>query len=227
MQSKTAPPKSVEIAAIEPLLVSPDAPQRHERSDAAENRRRILDVAERLFAEKGVQNVCMQEIARAAGVGQGTLYRRFANKGELCLAMLDSQMSDFQNEVLSTLREMTQRGERRIVHLEWFLNALVHFNERHSPMLKAARMEFAPLPTAAMSTRSSPLMWQRLTAIGLLQSAALSRELRDGLDIPVIADALLCALHPLAFQDLRQGPHAYSLERISTALHQLVAGLKR
>jgi len=41
----------------------------------------------------------MQEIARAAGVGQGTLYRRFANKGQLCMALVDTQMSDFPNDI--------------------------------------------------------------------------------------------------------------------------------
>lgn len=227
MPSKPADTKIVNVAHIDTLMISPDHSPRHERSDAAENRKRILDVAERLFAERGVDNVCMQEIARAAGVGQGTLYRRFANKGELCMALLDTQMSDFQNEVLSTLREMTHRSVKKLAQLEWFLDALVQFNERHAPMLKSAMAEFGNVPPEAMSPRSSPMMWQRITAIGLLNAGVINGEARDTLDVPVMADALLGALHPLVFHGMRQGSSGYSLARISAAIRQLVAGLKK
>ena len=62
---------------------------RGERRDPAENRRRVLEVARDLFAERGVDHVSMHEIARAAGIGQGTLYRRYAHKGLVCMALLD------------------------------------------------------------------------------------------------------------------------------------------
>ncbi len=227
MSSKSVDSKFVNLTQIDALMVTPDAAPRHERSDAVENRKRILDVAERLFAERGVENVCMQEIARSAGVGQGTLYRRFANKSELCLALLDTQMSDFQNEVLSTLREMTHRSEKKLAQLDWFLGALVQFNERHSPLLKGAQAEFRNIPPEAMGPRSSPMMWQRITASGLLNASVINGEARDTLDVPVVADALLGALHPLVFHGMRQGASAYSLERISAAIRQLVAGLKK
>src|SRR5207249_4161704 len=47
-----------------------------ERADAARNRARILDAAERLFREHGVAAVSMDQIAQAAKVGKGTLFRR-------------------------------------------------------------------------------------------------------------------------------------------------------
>jgi len=52
------------------------------RSDAQDNRDRILDAARRLFAERGL-DVTMREVARLAGVGPATLYRRFPTKQEL------------------------------------------------------------------------------------------------------------------------------------------------
>ena len=51
------------------------------RADAERNRRRILDAARELFAAKGLE-VGLDEIARHAGVGVGTAYRRFPSKDD-------------------------------------------------------------------------------------------------------------------------------------------------
>jgi AcrR family transcriptional regulator len=67
-----------------------------ERADAARNRRRILVAAERLFARDGVACTSLDAIAVAAGVGKGTLFRRFGDRASLALALLDSSERDFQ-----------------------------------------------------------------------------------------------------------------------------------
>jgi AcrR family transcriptional regulator len=60
------------------------------RRDAAQNRERLLAAARELFAEQGFE-VTLDDIARHAGVGVGTAYRRFANKGELLDALFTEQ----------------------------------------------------------------------------------------------------------------------------------------
>lgn len=60
------------------------------RRDAVENRERLLAAARELFAEQGF-HVTLDDIARHAGVGVGTAYRRFANKGELLDAIYAEQ----------------------------------------------------------------------------------------------------------------------------------------
>jgi AcrR family transcriptional regulator len=62
------------------------------RADAERNRSRILDAAAELFAEKGLA-VGLDEIARHAGVGVGTVYRRFANKDELVEALFEERIA--------------------------------------------------------------------------------------------------------------------------------------
>lgn len=62
-----------------------------ERADAARNRLRILDAAARLHAEHGIAGLNMDDVATAAGVGKGTLYRRFTDKAGLAAALLDER----------------------------------------------------------------------------------------------------------------------------------------
>jgi AcrR family transcriptional regulator len=51
-----------------------------ERADAARNRKRILEATAALVADRGIEHVSMQDVAEAACVGTGTLYRRFGDR---------------------------------------------------------------------------------------------------------------------------------------------------
>ena len=73
----------------------PDAVTRPLRADAARNRARILEAARAAFAEGGL-DVGVEEIARRAGVGKGTLYRRFPTKESLVLAIFDDRLADLE-----------------------------------------------------------------------------------------------------------------------------------
>ncbi|ULE33259.1 TetR/AcrR family transcriptional regulator [Mycobacterium sp. IDR2000157661] len=61
----------------------------HERGDAARNRALLLDAARRLIAEHGADAVSTDDIAAAAGVGKGTLFRRFGSRAGLMIVLLD------------------------------------------------------------------------------------------------------------------------------------------
>lgn len=76
-------------------------PPPKERADAARNRAAILDAAARLFAEHGVEAVSMDQVAAAAGVGKGTLFRRFGDKAGLAAALLDARERVLQEAVIS------------------------------------------------------------------------------------------------------------------------------
>jgi AcrR family transcriptional regulator len=64
---------------------------RHLRADAERNRRRLLDAAEALFRERGL-DVGVAEIAQRAGVGRGTLFRNFPSKEALIVAIVRERM---------------------------------------------------------------------------------------------------------------------------------------
>lgn len=198
--------------------------ERGERRDAAANRALILETAESLFAAHGVANVNMADVAHSAGVGKGTLYRRFANKAELALALMDTQMCDFQDAMLGRMRQQTSQGMPKLDQLDQFLDALVYFVDRHNPLLCVVQAE-GLLEGAGDQDRQRPHFWQHMTISGLLQSAIENGELVSDLDVAYTADALLATLNASIFRFQREG-REFSLERISAGLRRLVAGLR-
>lgn len=74
--------------------------QPSERADAALNRTRILEAAKKLFGERGISCTTMDAIASEAGVGKGTLFRRFGDRATLALAVLDDSERELQDELL-------------------------------------------------------------------------------------------------------------------------------
>ena len=71
-----------------------------ERGDAARNRVLVLDAARRLVAERGADAVTMDDIAAAAGVGKGTVFRRFGSRAGLMMVLLDQDEQASQQAFL-------------------------------------------------------------------------------------------------------------------------------
>ncbi|MFC6011038.1 TetR/AcrR family transcriptional regulator [Nocardia lasii] len=67
-----------------------------ERADAARNRALLLDAAQQLVREHGVDGLTMDALAKRAGVGKGTVFRRFGSRTGLMLALLDHSEQKFQ-----------------------------------------------------------------------------------------------------------------------------------
>ena len=197
---------------------------RQERRDAAANRARILQTAEKLFAQHGVANVNMADIAQSAGVGKGTLYRRFTNKAELCLALMDTQMIDFQNGMLARMQQMSAQNTSKMDQLDQFMDALIYFTDAHAPLLCEVQRS-GLLQDHDSEGLELPHFWQYMTVNGLLRSAAINGEISDKLDIDYLADAILSPLKADLFYYQRE-VRGFSLERISAGLRLLLAGIR-
>ncbi len=72
-----------------------------ERRDAARNRERLLDAAQSLVERCGTRGVTMDAVAAAAGVGKGTVFRRFESREGLMAALLDHSETEWQGLVMS------------------------------------------------------------------------------------------------------------------------------
>jgi len=177
----------------------------------------ILRTARALFEERGVTCVTMEEIARASGVGKGTLYRRFPHKGFLCEALLDEPTVHLQEQTLEILREP---GTPATAKLDAFLDRLVAFTAENLDLLYGGN---EPLCGADRLERfSHPAYdWRRSTVLGLLRAVLGERDVDAGLDLEYLATALLAPLDVDLFyyQHRVQG---LSAERISDGVRALV-----
>jgi AcrR family transcriptional regulator len=118
------------------------------RADAARNRERVLAAAERLFATTGTRQVTMEDIARAAGVGRATLYRRYPTPAAVALALLDEHERRLQERII--------RGEPPLgpgapppERLAAFYAAMVELLEGHLHLALGAETGTARLRTGA------------------------------------------------------------------------------
>lgn len=196
------------------------APQRRKRRDAIENRERILQVARHLFATQGVDATSMNEIARLAQVGPGTLYRCFAHKGELGVALLAEEVMTFWKQVDGTLRP--DAPDAALSQLNWFLDALLRMTETHLSLF-ALCMEAAESHHEAYQNPFYPALHQRISQ--LLMKALEQGEIR-GLDVPFTADAILAAMMPSLYAFQRQTRN-FSRERIMAGIRRLfIDGLR-
>jgi AcrR family transcriptional regulator len=197
-----------------------EAGTRPERRDAAENRRRILAAARDQFAAHGVDAVSMNQIAQVAGIGPGTLYRRFAHKGLLCAALLDESAARFHRELAALVG--ADDAPAPLATLGAVLERLVAYNEENGPLLGA--VADAAWGERRVIVYDGPFYrWLCQLVTTLLERAVAAGECRP-LDSAWFADALLAplAIDLYLFQRRVRG---FTPERIAAAARQLVAAL--
>jgi AcrR family transcriptional regulator len=153
-----------------------------ERRDALRNRERVLAAAQRLVLETGVETLEIREVARAAGVGVGTVYRRFGDKAGLLASLLDERERSFQDRLLTgppPLGPGAPPRERLIA----FLHGLAHLVGENLQLLRALH---GSTPGARFHV-GAYRAW-RLHATILLEEAA------PGIDAAWFAELILAPL---------------------------------
>ncbi|TDC90085.1 TetR/AcrR family transcriptional regulator [Nonomuraea deserti] len=119
-----------------------------ERADAARNRARILEAAALLFAERSPEDVTMDDIARKAGVGRGTLYRRYPDRASIAVALLDEHERDLQERLLRGEPPLGP-GAPPAERLAAFYAAMVDLLEDHSHLVLGSEVGRSRFETGA------------------------------------------------------------------------------
>ena len=183
-----------------------------ERADAARNRRRILAAAAELISKHGVEHVSMEAIAAEAGVGKGTLFRRFGDRSGLAHALLDEREREFQESLIRGEPPLGP-GAPPIDRLVAFGRRLIDHLEMHGDLLLAAE-------TGGRWVRFNARVYAAYRA----HVAMLVREIDPALDDDYLADALLAPLGADIFLYMRRA-REMPLARIAAGYDQLLRRL--
>jgi len=168
----------VEEPAALPVLPMLE-PVQGERSDAARNRLAILAAAEALVAQRGVDAVTMDAVASAAGVGKGTLFRRFSDRTGLLRALLDERERAFQDDFIRGPAPLGPGAPSR--------DRLVAFGERLLDLIEVN----GDLLAAAERGGAAKRLRHTVYAAYRAHIAILLRQALPGRDIDYLTDVLL------------------------------------
>ncbi|UNK18896.1 TetR/AcrR family transcriptional regulator [Paenibacillus sp. N3/727] len=146
------------------------------RKENDELGQKILDTAQALFDKYGVEDVSMHQVAKTAGIGQGTLYRRYPSKSKICFFLMEAKIDRFMQELDDYLRG--SGDEPVAVRIRTIMTRLIlHFNEDLEWLriiLSTGRLE----DTKNELCENQPFTYLRLQIKSLLEHSAEQGELK-------------------------------------------------
>jgi AcrR family transcriptional regulator len=181
-----------------------------ERADAAANRVRILQAARRVLAERGAEGTSIDAVASEAGVGKGTVFRRFGDRSGLFQALSDEHLRSFQDAFIAGPPPLGPGAPPR-ERLAAFLDGLLDLYDSHLELTLALEKDRWKAPIEGYLALSMHL-------------ENLLEQISPTLDAPITAQLLLGALNVNLISYLRREQDV-SLEAIKTAMGPLIAGL--
>jgi AcrR family transcriptional regulator len=188
----------------------PIASARRERADAAANRVRIIEAAERVLAQRGAEGTSINAVACEAGVGKGTIFRRFGDRSGLFQALMDERLRAFQDAFLSGPPPLGP-GAPAQDRLAAFLDGLLDHLEENLELTLALERDRWGAPIGGYLALSAHV-------------ESLVGEIAPELDAHVVAHLLLNAINVRLVRYLRREADV-SLATIKASIRPLIAGL--
>ncbi|SNQ47170.1 Transcriptional regulator BetI [Frankia canadensis] len=202
-------------------------PERGERADAARNRRAILAATEELLATLGPEQVSMERIAAAAGVGKGTVFHRFGSRNGLFLALMQERAYALEDAVRTAPPPLGPGAPPR-ERLLAFVTAIATVVGRNKGLMAALGIAITSTSAAPASTPSgachpdTPPGERPVYDFWHSHTSELLAAGRPDLDADLLAHILLGALQsePI-LRLLREGAQ----DRLAAALRTVAASL--
>lgn len=198
-------------------------PHTGKKKDSQETSRLILLTAKNLFAEHGVNDVSMHQVAKAAQIGQGTLYRRYANKSDLCMELMKDNFQKFTVQLQFTLAELhTHSVHDRL--LAAFQQQIRFFDDQFEWISVIGSQQRTCESNDKMVFNSPPYQYLFTTYQSLLSEAQHKGEIIE-IDINFTAHMLITNLFPDSFLYLKEvlgyTPEQIALNYCQTSINPL------
>lgn len=162
-------------------------PPHAERADAARNRRLLLATAREIIAGQGADQLTMDGLAERAGLGKGTVFRRFGTRAGIFQALLDDDERGFQERVLSGPPPLGP-GAAPLARLIAYGRARIDFLAEHREIARAALDGSQPVPAGAQTPLSRAHIRYLLQEmrLGVTELDVLALQLTAALDGPLL-----------------------------------------
>jgi AcrR family transcriptional regulator len=169
--------------------MSPTSDRLHDPRDRQARAARILDVAAELLLRHGYRRVTIDDIARHADIGKGTVYLHWKTRDALFKAVFEREVLQALEQLLGTLRQDPGAWMLHRLARSWFLAIM------HRPLLKALFLADAELlGKLARPTGGAREDRHRLVSHAYVRLLAEHGLLRDDLDADAVAFAFLATL---------------------------------
>jgi AcrR family transcriptional regulator len=180
-----------------------------ERADATRNRVRLLATARQMLAERGADKLTMDGLAEQAGLGKGTVFRRFGSRAGIFQALLDDDERAFQDQVLAGPPPLGP-GAPPVDRLIAYGRARIAFLIEHRDIARAALDGSQPVPAGAQTPLSQLHIRVLLGQAGLgpADLDVLAIQLTAALDGPLLlylSSAILTQAAPQVSERLGRG----------------------
>ncbi len=203
---------------------SPRAPSAS-TSAGGDKRARILDAAEKVFARRGFFHARVSEIAREAGVADGTIYLYFKNKDDLLISLFESRMERVTAEVSAALERV---GPSPADRLRAFFTIYAELVVAHPELAEVLTVELRQ-SSKFMKEYQNPRFSDFLKLLaGVIADGQESGDFDGALPAPIAARAIFGMLDELALAWLLGRGEKFDIVRAAGSLGALVLrGLER
>lgn len=179
------------------------------KPSAGDKRERILDAAERVFAERGFFTARVSEIARAAGVADGTIYLYFKSKDDLLISLFESRME----QVTDRMRDAMQAHDTASDKLMAFVHAHLEMVQTHPAQAAVLTVELRQ-SSKFMKEYSNPQFAEFLKLLAaVIADGQAAGELDDKIPPPMAARMIFGIVDELALAWLLGGGEKFDIVR--------------
>ncbi|ANU26233.1 TetR/AcrR family transcriptional regulator [Planococcus versutus] len=185
---------------------------------------RIINVSVQLFKEQGVEHVTMHQIAKVAEIGQATLYRRYSNIGEICMAILSNNTQDFLKELDEFLLSSNQ-DQSPLAQLSSIIEKIADYIDGKATMLVVIKNEYSR--ELQLLQFNHPVFLYLHEIISGLYSKSIQQQEIGKLNVTLTTHSLVAALSPDLFL-YQQQTLGFCKEEIIASVRQIyIESLKK
>lgn len=180
-------------------------------------RQKILRSAVQVFAQKGFYNAKVADIARRAGVADGTIYLYFKNKDEILISIFEEEMGKF----IGCMEQALNRQSDPIEKIKIFIQAHLQFVRQNPRVAQVLQLELRQSNKFIKEYKGSKLKEYLNLLEALIQDGQTRGVIRNDMHPALIKRALFGALDEICTHWVLLKDHKYDLETTAEALADL------